>query len=170
LRLVVISPVPGRHTPGAKRIYRQPAYLICTDPTLPLQTLLQEFVWRWDIEVNHRDEKTLLGVGQAQVRNENSVELVPASAVATYAMLHVAAIKTYGWSGKANVIPLPKWRDPAKKKRASTLDLINELRRQLWGRAIRSTHLSHFANSKHPHTTCEKHSPRIESALNYRTA
>ena len=170
LRLFVITPVPGRHTPGAKRIYRQPAYLICTDPDLPIQTVLQQYVWRWDIELNHRDEKTLLGVGQAQVRNKNSVELVPASAVATYAMLHVAAIRAYGWAGKANIIPLPKWRDPKKKKRASTLDLVNELRRQLWSRAIRPSHLSHFANNNHTLTKPQKYSPQLQSALNYRTA
>jgi len=39
--------------------------LICTDPDLALEDLLQQYIWRWDIEVNHRDEKTILGVGQA---------------------------------------------------------------------------------------------------------
>jgi hypothetical protein len=62
--------------------------LICTDPDLPLEDLLQEYVWRWDIEVNHRDEKTILGVAQAQARNENSVEYIPATAVAANAMRH----------------------------------------------------------------------------------
>ena len=83
LRLVVIRPVPYKG-PGGKRLYRQPAYLICTDPELPLEDLLQSYLWRWDIEVNHRDEKTLLGVGEAQVRNKKSAWSVPASAVAAY--------------------------------------------------------------------------------------
>ena len=170
LRLVVVAPVPYGHTKSGKRMYRQPAYLICTDPTLPLETILQEYIWRWDIEVNHRDEKTLLGVGQAQVRNENSVELVPASAVASYAMLHVAAMKAYGWAGKPEMIPPPKWRDPKKKKRASTLDLINELRRELWSHAIRPSHLFDFVNRPSGELKSEKSYPTLMDATLYSTA
>jgi hypothetical protein len=170
LRLVVITPDPSPTIPGGKRVYRQPAYLICTDPHLPLQVIVQQYVWRWDIEVNHRDQKTLLGVGQAQVRNEHSVHRVPASAVASYAMLHLAAIQAYGWSGQPNVIPPPKWRDPSQKKRASTLDLINELRRELWSSAIRPSHLTDFANNHRPHTKSQKCYPKIADALFYSTA
>jgi hypothetical protein len=146
LRLVVIAPVPYLKRPGGKRLYRQPGYLICTDVDLPLGTLLQEYIWRWDIEVNHRDEKTILGVGQAQVRNANSVASVPAAAVAAYAMLHVAAMKAYGWNGKPGTIPEAKWRNPKKKKRASTQDLVNELRRELWSVSINPKHLTDFMN------------------------
>ena len=133
-------------TPTARCCGSYPRYLICTDPALPIETLVQEYIWRWDIEVNHRDEKTLLGVGQAQVRNAHSVESVPAAAVAAYAMLHVAAMKAYGWNGKPNTIPAAKWRDPKKKKRASTQDLINELRRELWAESINPKHLTDFMN------------------------
>jgi hypothetical protein len=128
LRLVVIRPVGYRLRKGARKLYTQPAYLICTDPDLALEELLQQYVWRWDIEVNHRDEKTILGVGQAQVRNENSVQHIPATAVAAYAMLHLAAIKAYGQGGKPTAIPEAKWRKPSKKQRPSTQDLINEPR------------------------------------------
>jgi len=75
---------------------------------LPLEKLSQEYVWRWDIEVNHRDEKTILGVGQAQVRNKNSVESIPATAVAACAMLLFAAIKAYGKNGNSDTIPEAK--------------------------------------------------------------
>ncbi len=81
LRLVFITPVMYRINPQGKRLYHQPAYLLCTDPNLPLKQILQEYIWRWDIEVNHRDEKIILGVGQAQVRNINSVESVPAAVI-----------------------------------------------------------------------------------------
>lgn len=146
LRLVVIAPVAYMRRPNGKRLYRQPGYLICTDPNLSLETVVQEYIWRWDIEVNHRDEKTILGVGQAHVRNVHSVSSVPAAAVASYAMLHVAAMKAYGWSGKPNTIPAAKWRSPNKKKRASTQDLVNELRRELWSESIHPKHLSDFMN------------------------
>jgi hypothetical protein len=36
-----------------------------SDPDVPLEDLLQEYLWRWDIEVNFKDEKCLLGVSEA---------------------------------------------------------------------------------------------------------
>ena len=150
--------------------YTQPAYLICTDPELPLDDLLQEYVWRWDIEINHRDEKTLLGVGQAQVRNENSVENIPATAVAAYAMLHIAAIHAYGKGGKPAHIPEAKWRRPKRKIRPSTQDLLNELRRELWAAAIRPGNLSDFMNAARHRTKPHKCGPNLCSTLFAATA
>jgi hypothetical protein len=55
LQLIVIKPLHYR-APGNERLsYRHPAYLICTDPDLPLDKVIQYYLWRWDIEVNHRD-------------------------------------------------------------------------------------------------------------------
>lgn len=170
LRLVVIRPVGYRPRTGARKLYTQPAYLICTDPLLPLEDLLQEYIWRWDIEVNHRDEKTILGVGQAQVRNENSVENIPATAVAAYAMLLVAAIKAYGPGGKPAVIPEAKWRKPAKKQRPSTQDLINELRRELWSSAIHPRILTDFMDRARGITKPLKFEPNLCSTLFAATA
>jgi len=82
LRLVVIEPVPYRASKKSKLERREPAYLICPEPALPLPALLQAYLWRWDIEVNFRDEKNILGVGQAQVRSESSNQNAPALAVA----------------------------------------------------------------------------------------
>jgi hypothetical protein len=170
LRLVVVRPIGYRPRKGARKLYTQPAYLICTDPDLPLEDLLQEYIWRWDIEVNHRDEKTILGVGQAQVRNENSVENIPATAVAAYAMLHVAAIKAYGPGGKPAAIPQAKWRKPGKKQRPSTQDLINELRRELWSNAIRPGILTDFMNRARGDTKPLKFEPNLCSTLFAATA
>lgn len=170
LRLVVIRPVGYRLRKGARRLYTQPAYLICTDPELPIEQLLQQYIWRWDIEVNHRDEKTILGVGQAQVRNENSVQNIPATAVAAFAMLHLAAIKTYGQGGQPTAIPPAKWRKPSRKKRPSTQDLINELRRELWAKAIRPEILNHFVNKTKGDTNLLKYEPDLCSSLFAATA
>lgn len=170
LRLVVIRPVGYRPRQGARKAYTQPAYLICTDVSLPLADLIQEYVWRWDIEVNHRDEKTILGVGQAQVRNENSVANIPATAVAAYALLHLAAIKAYGQGGKPTVIPEAKWRRPWKKIRPSTQDLLNELRRELWAQAIRPEHLTDFMHTARHRTKPLKSEPNLCSSLFAATA
>jgi SRSO17 transposase len=100
LRLIVIAPLGYRLTQHSKMLYRKPAFLICTKPDADIQQIIQAYVWRWDIEVNFRDEKTIIGGGQAQVRHENSVENVPALAVAAYAMLLTAATHAYGPTGQ----------------------------------------------------------------------
>ena len=132
LRLVVIAPLAYRLRKGDKLLYRQPAFLICTDPQADLQQIVQTYIHRWDIETNFRDQKTLLGLGQAQVRDEKSVEAVPVLASAAYAMLLAAAIQS-GVKGTAFV---PKWR-PVLPKRPSTASLINRLRYELWADRIR---------------------------------
>ncbi|MCC5842282.1 MAG: hypothetical protein JJT96_19355, partial [Opitutales bacterium] len=46
--------------------------------------------------MNHRDEKSLFGVGDAQVRNDQSVSRQPAFAMAVYSMMLMAAFEAYG--------------------------------------------------------------------------
>jgi len=64
------------------RVFDQPAFLICTDEDLDPQVLIETYIMRWDMEVNFREEKTLLGVGQAQVCAPRSVQSAPALSVA----------------------------------------------------------------------------------------
>lgn len=130
VRLIVIKPVGYRKTKEGKLNYRQPAYLICTDESINLENIVQWYVWRWDIELNNRDEKQLIGVGEAQVWSEKAAERVPAFAVASYSMLLVAAALTYGVDAKAPNIEQPKWRrdSVAKQVRLTTGQLLEELR------------------------------------------
>lgn len=97
-----------------------------------MQQIVQTYIYRWDIETNFRDQKTLLGVGQAQVRDEQAVETVPALATAAYAMLLCAAVRT---DSQAELYK-PKWRSN-KPHRPSTASLINRLRYELWADRIR---------------------------------
>jgi len=87
-------------------------------------------------------------------------------------VLHAAsgAAKEYGWTAKPNVIPLPKWRDPENKYRASTLDLISELRRELWADAIDRTHLTDFMSGRPSHPKSHKCKPNLASCLFAATA
>ena len=94
LQLVIIKPLGYRLTKSSRVLYREPAYLICTDNELDIAKLLQAYLWRWEIEVNFREEKSLLGCGQAQVRNPESVERVPAFISAIYAILQLAAFRS----------------------------------------------------------------------------
>lgn len=108
-KLVIIAPLAYRPKKGGRLLYRQPAYLISSDPTMSVQKILQSYLWRWDVEVNFRDEKTLLGVGQAQVRHPASLHLIPQLQVASYSLLILAAAKNQ----KENPFQLlrpPKWR------------------------------------------------------------
>ena len=68
LRLAVVWPLAYRPRPGSKVLYRRPAYLIVSNPRLGLEQIVRQYVWRWEIEVNYREQKTMMGVGQAQVR------------------------------------------------------------------------------------------------------
>ncbi len=134
LKLVVIAPMKYYTTPSGKRLYRKPAYLICTDPRADTQVIVQRYIRRWDIEVNFRDEKTLLGVGEAQVREAHAVQNVTATQVAAYALLLTAACEA-GPGDEAFALPRPKWqrKPPA---RATTARLVQQLRYELWGRAM----------------------------------
>ena len=142
LQLVVIRPLSYRLTKNSKLLYRKPAYLICTDPEMNIKQLLQAYVWRWGIEVNFREEKTLLGCGQAQVRTPVAVEKVPAFITAIYALLQLAAYQTKQHNQQ---LPRAKWYPNKKATRPTTGDTINQLRAQLYAQSIK-INFDHFVN------------------------
>jgi hypothetical protein len=144
VRLLVVAPVGYRTSKNGRQYYRQPAYLLTTDLKTDALVLLQAYFDRWGIEVNHRDEKDILGVGEAQVWNQKSVSKVPALLVAMYSWLLLAGLKCYGPKRTEVYAPLPKWRRGAK--RPSCLDLVTLLRKQL------VDHPTTFATGKAPVT------------------
>jgi hypothetical protein len=168
LQLVVIAPLSYRLRKNSKLLYRRPAFLICTDPNLDLRAVVQEYVQRCDIETNFREEKTLLGVGQAQVRNAHSVEAVPAMQVASYAMLLLATLRTHTQSGNtADLLPPPKWNAATPPPRLSTARAINQLRAELWGSALGLTNFSGFRAQRTPAAKPEQFLPDLPSAVLY---
>lgn len=129
LRLFVVAPIPYQ-APGRKRkYYRRPAFLLTTDLQGTAREMLQAYFDRWQIEVNHREEKDTLGIGQAQLRSPLSVPRQPAFAVAAYSALLLAALLAFGSSRSPDYHPLPKWRRNAG--RPSCLDLITLLRKEI---------------------------------------
>lgn len=167
VRVVVIAPLGYRLKKGGRLLHRQPAYLICTDPGLPLEDIVQEYLWRWDIEVNFKDEKTLLGVSEAQVRQEEAVRRQPACAVAAYSLLLLAAHQVYGPDGLPPSVPLAKWRRREPPRRATTGLLVNQLRVELWSRHLRAESLTHFRAKPRPDQKSDKPSTDLASALFY---
>ena len=149
LRLIVIRPLAYRRSKSSRLLYRQPAYLITTDLHSTLEDLVQAYFWRWDIEVNHRDEKQLIGVGDAQVRSPKSAERVPAFAVACYSMLLISAAKAFGIAAAAPVIDRPKWLAGCSRKpvRLSTRQLLRRLKQERQDAPIQLPNFDHFASS-----------------------
>lgn len=144
LRLLAIAPQPYKLSARSRINYRQPAYLLCTDTQGPIKPLIQVYFDRWQIEVNHRDQKSLFGVGQAQVHSKNAIPRQPAFAVATYSMLLLACLKAFGPGRTHHYHTLPKWRKNAK--RPSILDLITLIRMEC----------NKTANSHHLHKKIAK--------------
>ena len=169
LRLIAIAPLAYRPRKGARLLYRKPAYLICTDPDSPVAEVLQAYIWRWDIEVNFRDEKQLIGIAEAQVRSPASADNAPGFFVAAYGMLLVAAARAFGLSGGAHRLSPPKWRSKKHKLRASTSDLIQHLRGELWGEALGASNFSGFTTPKPPGEKPEKIIPDLRGAVLYAT-
>ncbi len=129
LRLLVVRPTRYRKRNSGRFYYRRPAYLLTTVLQGSLTQLLQIYFDRWQIEVNHREEKDTLGVGQAQLWNVKSVPKQPVLAVAAYSALLLASLQAFGAERGQAYAPLPKWRRSAK--RPSCLDLITLLRKEI---------------------------------------
>ena len=166
LQLVIIAPLAYRPRKGSKLLYRDPAYLICTDPELDPRQIIEAYFQRWDIEVNFRDEKTLLGVGQAQVRSEVSVESAPALTVAAYGMLLVSAQHAFANSDEG-LLPQPKWAASSQGSRTSTQQLIHQLRAEVWGRGLGIETFSGFASNLTADSKSQKCSFSLASAVCY---
>jgi hypothetical protein len=129
LRLLVVAPTPYRKRKSERLYYRRPAFLLTTVLEGLAGPLLQIYFDRWQIEVNHREEKDTLGVGQAQLRNVISVPKQPVLMVAAYSALLLASLKAFGAARGPEYALLPRWRKHAS--RPSCLDLITLLRKEM---------------------------------------
>lgn len=169
LRLIIIRPLAYRRSKQSRLLYRQPAYLITTDLDCSIEELVQAYFWRWDIEVNHRDEKQLIGVGDAQVRSPKSAERVPAFAVACYSMLLIAAAKAFGIAATHPVVEQPKWLSGSSRKpiRLSTRQLLRRLKDERIGAPTDLPNFEHFASQVARSMKLPKCSISIEQALHH---
>lgn len=152
LSLLIVRPVAYRLRKGAHLSYRNPAYLMCTDPSVSTQQILQAYLWRWEIELNFRDEKTLLGLGQPQVRSDAAVRTTASFFVFAYALLLLALENC---QLAHSPLPPPRWqrRRPHRPHvRITTPQALSLLRADLWATALYLQNKSGFAAS-HAHAT-----------------
>lgn len=134
LRLLVVAPIPYSSGKGKRKYYGEPAFLLSSDLQASAEDLLQAYFDRWQIEVNHREMKDTLGVGQAQLRNPQAVSRQPAMMVAAYSALLLAGIVVFGDQRTDTFPALPKWRRRAG--RPSCLDLLTLLRQEIAAGAL----------------------------------
>ena len=168
LMLIVISPLAYRLRKKSKLLYRQPAYLICTDLESMPEKTVQAYFWRWGIEVNHRDEKQIIGVGEAQLTSEGGANHAPEFFVAVYSMFLLAGLRAFRDADSApDLLPQPKWRRNDKKSTPSTQDLIAQIRSDLWKSHLDRPHFSGFATPYRSNAKPKKFTPRLADSVLY---
>lgn len=138
LRLILIAPVGYRLRKGSALLYRDPAYLLvtATDPHIDVSRLdpyllIEAYLCRWEIEVNFRDAKTDVGLGQAQVWNDCSIERTPAFLMLCYSCLLLASLLAFNDERpEEDFGKLPKWRRD-HPLRPSCRDLLRLLKQEV---------------------------------------
>lgn len=167
LLLVAIRPLAYRLAKKRHLLYRDPIYLICSDTGIALPQLIQAYLWRWEVEVGFRDQKTLLGSGEAQVRSVEAVERVPALIAAVYGFLHLAIARTGKEMDLTSVLPRPRWYPQAPEQRISTQQAINLMRTELWGQALGLENKTDFAKALLLRAKSSKSPTNLASAIIY---
>jgi hypothetical protein len=104
--------------------FREPAYLLCTNPNIESHIALQAYHDHSQIESNLKEEKSVIEIGKPQVRNNQSVHRQPAFFTAVYSALLLASLHS------PHLICLPPWR--GKVKRVGARTLIKELKKEVF--------------------------------------
>ncbi|RRR70457.1 MAG: hypothetical protein EI684_13320 [Candidatus Viridilinea halotolerans] len=160
VRIIVVQPLEPLHDKANKRrlYFTHPGYIVCTDPELDIATVLQAYIHRWEIEVGFREQKTTLGMGQAQTRTPKACSGIIRFQSYCYAILLLA-----GHAAHITVPPRPKWQkqNTNNTRRVTTGELIAIVRSEMWGKAMGIENFEDFAR-KRPQ---EAKPPKIEHAL-----
>ena len=84
-----------------------------------------------------------------------------------WAMLLLATLRALRGPLKPDLLPRPKWADHSAPRRFSTAQAINQLRAEVWGRALGVQNFSDFAAAVTPISKPEKLLPQLPSAVLY---
>jgi len=129
--------------------------------------ILQAYLWRWEIEVNFREQKTMMGCDQAQVRNERSAEAVPQFVTGVYSLLMVAADRL-ARQGELTHLSRAKWYPRKVEGRWTTGDICNRFRAEEYTKYL-GWSFSGFVSKEHQARTAKKQSkPAIWALTNMR--
>ena len=130
LKLIIVQPLRYRLNSKSKLMYRDPAYIMSTDHNLDAGKILQWYLWRWEIELNFRDEKNILGLNEAMIRTPEAVESWTPFAVCSYALLLLAG---HAARKENRQIILPKWQKSTPQSRPSTNHYLSIMRQEISG-------------------------------------
>lgn len=150
LKLIIVQPLRYRLTKNSKLLHRNPAYIISTDPNLSDADILQWYLWRWEIELNFRDEKSILGLDEAMVRTSKAVESWAPFVVCSYSMLLLAGRAALG--EKTDRKSLPKWQKTIPFARPSTNHYLSIMRQEIG----RLSWKINFDGFREPHSQTQK--------------
>jgi hypothetical protein len=128
LTLIVLKRIPY-HPRKGHTSYRQPAFLLVLGHEIKLRQAIQAYHDHLAIELNIKEEKSIIGIGDAQVSNEESVKRQPAFAVCAYSALLLSSVVTYQDVMTPQLAILPAWRKEVT--RPSIRLLIRQLKKEL---------------------------------------
>ena len=170
LQLVVIAPLSYRLRQGSKLLYRQPAFLICTDPGVGSALLgpgLRPTLGHRS-ELPRGEDPVGRGAGAGASSRFGGVGAGAAGGLLRHAAVGLPAHA--GRSGQARPATAAEVGGRAMRSRASPPSArINQLRAEVWGRALGLANFSGFANRCTPTTKPEKFAPDLSSAVLYAT-
>lgn len=130
LKLMVIAPL--NYWKHKSWQHTDPAFLLTDNCEASAKELIQAYNNRWQIEVNHWDEKDVFGLGDAQVRSKRSVERQLRSVVFAYSVVLVAG-REYEVGRQGMLIEgmsRSKWY--SERPRWSLRDMTSRLRYEMW--------------------------------------
>ncbi len=160
--MITVAPRRYQLKKGGRYLYKAAVHLICTDSEVSVKEILQAYLLRWDLEVNFREQKTILGMGEAGVRTVSSTQHQPASVAIAYAFAHLAQSRI----APGQELSRPKWRKNLKHPtRFTTNQIIQKLRQELWFESI--NHFAGFVSPSSKHTKPQKIEFPLKSAVLY---
>lgn len=111
LRLIVIACQPYKCKTSGKINYREAVQVLTTDLKSSPTSIIRGYFGRNEIEQNHRDMKSELGFGDAQIRNPSSCNRQPFVVMMAYSMLLITTIHKWGMGlpDEISNVALSKW-------------------------------------------------------------
>jgi hypothetical protein len=128
LTLIAIRPRPFRPSPKAKLYLKEPAYLLTTATDICLTYAVRIYFCRWGIEDNFRDEKSIVGVNDAQVQCPQSVSRYIPFATAVYSLMMLTCLSELGPTRTSDYHRHARWRN-RPQTRPSARDMIRLLQK-----------------------------------------
>jgi hypothetical protein len=159
VRVLVLRPLSPNHHKRQRLYFTHPGYIISSDPALGDAAILQAYINRWEIEVGFREQKTVLGLGEAQTRTAAACRSVVMFRAFCYALLLLGASQS-----DLHLPPRPKWqRENREGQRPTIGQVLGNLRGEIWGAGIGVPTLSHLTAQPHPDAKC----PKMQNTAKY---